>query len=313
MAPPLADTSGPSSGSVPSGLSTQNLLLDPDIRDWVVLPLLVIMIAAGLLRQHLGTLLRSKAKKIPYVEGRAKNSLARAMRLRGGSSNFITSAKWEARRRYLSAKDGGHLREEADWAEHEATTEKAKEASGGMDMMNPMSMMEGMQGNLAFMVQNMVMMQGISFFFKGFILVKVPFPLTNGFKGMFQRGLDLSTLDTSYVSSVSWYFLVMFGLRAFFRLVIGDPSQEMVESAKIQHDLGTQTNAPAGPQQFDAPAKLRGEADNLELLPRHKSSLDDVEKRLLGKRYPKKKLSTSAGDDFFGQISAKQSSKKKKS
>ena len=36
---------------------------------------------------------------------------------------------------------------------------------------------------------------------------------------MFQRGLEgLSTLDTSYVSSVSWYFLVMFGLRGFFRL-----------------------------------------------------------------------------------------------
>ena len=86
------------------------------------------------------------------------------------------------------------------------------------------------------MVQNMVMMQGISHFFQGFILLKVPFPLTRGFKTMFQKGLGefTSNLDTSYVSSVSWYFLVMFGLRAFFRMAIGDPTQEQIESMKLQ-------------------------------------------------------------------------------
>lgn len=46
-------------------------------------------------------------------------------------------------------------------------------------------------------------MQGISHFFGGFVIVKVPFPLTTGFKQMFQGGLDLSTMDTFYVSSVS--------------------------------------------------------------------------------------------------------------
>ena len=77
---------------------------------------------------------------------------------------------------------------------------------------------------MVFVVQNMVMMLGISHFFLGFILVKVLFPLKNGFKQIFQRGLDLSTLETSYVSNVSWYFLVMFGLHAFFLLAIGDTS-----------------------------------------------------------------------------------------
>lgn len=155
----------------------------------------------------------------------------------------------------------------------------------------------------------MVMMQGISHFFKGYVLVKIPFHLTQGFKGMFQRGLELQTLDTSYVSSVSWYFLVMFGLRGFFRLVIGDPSQEQVESNMVQSQLGVQ---PSGgpPQQFDAPKALNAEADNLELLPSHKSSLDDVEKRLLGKKYPKKKL--KVGDDLFTGYGKVSGSKKKK-
>lgn len=158
------------------------------------------------------------------------------------------------------------------------------------------------------MVQNMVMMQGISHFFQGFILLKVPFPLTRGFKMMFQRGLGefTSNLDTSYVSSVSWYFLVMFGLRGFFRMVIGNPSQEQMESNQMQMSLGLTQSA--GPKQFDAPKALVGEADNLELLFRPKSELDEVERRLLGSKYPKKKI--QAKDDLYGYGTISKSKKK---
>lgn len=186
--------------------------------------------------------------------------------------------------------------------------EQDKEAGAGNEnadplaAMNPMAMMDGMKGNMAFMVQNMVMMQGISHFFKGFVLVKVPFALTNGFKQMFQRGLDLQTLETSYVSSVSWYFLVMYGLRAFFRLVIGDVPQETQESMQLQHSFGMLLNAPAGPQKFEAEKALRNEADAMEIA-RYYSTIDEAEKRLLGKRYPKRKARSTAGnpgDDIFG-------------
>ena len=113
----------------------------------------------------------------------------------------------------------------------------------------------------------MVMMQGISHFFHGFILVKFLFPLTNGFKQIFQHGLDLSTLETSYVSNVNWYFLVMFGLNAFFRLTIGDPSPESLGSTIKKPDLGMEEGpAPVGPHQFVAPKALIAEADNLELV-----------------------------------------------
>lgn len=271
----------------------QNLVLDSDIRDWVVLPLLVIMIAAGLLRHFMGILLKGTPKKIPRIEQRSKMLLRRAATLRSGASNFISKSKWEARRAYLCDKEDGYLREEADWAIDE---KDQAPPDATVDPMNPMAMMDGMKGQMAFMVQNMVMMNGISHFFKGFILLKVPFPLTRGFKLMFQRGLDLQTLDTSYVSSVSWYFLVMFGLRSFFRMVIGDPSQEEQEDTARQMQLGLHMTA--GPQQFDAPKVLRAEADNLEMISKKTSELDTVEKRLLGKKYPKKKI--QAKDDLYG-------------
>lgn len=47
---------------------------------------------------------------------------------------------------------------------------------------------------------------------------------------MLQRGVQLSTLDASYVSSTSWYFLVMFGLKSVINLFLQDsPVQNEVK------------------------------------------------------------------------------------
>ena len=88
------------------------------------------------------------------------------------------------------------------------------------------------------MVPNMVMMTFISYFFSGFVLVKVPFGLTNRFKVMLQRGVDLSTLDVSYVSSLSWYFLLMYGLRSVFKLVLGQDSVAEEEKRMLNMQMG---------------------------------------------------------------------------
>lgn len=91
-------------------------------------------------------------------------------------------------------------------------------------------------------------------------------------------------------------------------MAIGDPTQEQVESMKMQHLLGL--GAPSvGPAKFDAPKMLTQEADNLELLNKPKSDLDDVERRLLGSKYPKKKM--QAKDDLFGYGSVSAKAKKR--
>jgi ER membrane protein complex subunit 3 len=156
----------------------------------------------------------------------------------------------------------------------------------------------------------MVLMQGIQHFFSGYVLLKVPFPLTAGFKNMFQRGMaELPDLDSSYVSSVSWYFLVMFGLRSFFQLAVGDPPLEYKEQMQLQAMQGYQPPSPPGkPQNGEAMAKLlRQEAENLEMLVPHTSELDSVEKRLLGNRMPRKKQarSGSSADFLFATVKPK--------
>lgn len=264
------------------------------------------------------------------VDGKTRSALARVGRLRGGAGGYLSARRWEARRQAWSVREvhqsGGEnfgwLRQLAGQAEEAKILLNAqKERSGGADVngepltstlvpgMDPGILMDGMKGNMAAMVQNMVMMQGISHFFRGFVLVRVPFPLPRGFKQMFQRGLyDLNTLDTSYVSSVSWYFLVMFGLRAFFRLAMGDPVQEEVEGNEVQKELGRDYGPPPGAQ-FDAVKLLRTEADNLELINMRSQrfKIDEAEKNLLGKNcLRKKKIQGSGVDDvIFGQFSAR--------
>ncbi len=189
----------------------QNLLLDSNIRDWVVLPLLVIMIAAGLLRHHVSVWLRTTSKPIPYHDVQARNLLQRATRLHSISN--ISKVKWEARRRYYST---GLLRDEVARLEQERKQQEelAKNDSTRIEDFNPMStMMDAVKGNAVFMVQNMVMMQGISFFFQGYVLLKVPFSLTNGFSkfsySVFTRSCMIS------LSLNSSPFLTRFLLNSF--------------------------------------------------------------------------------------------------
>ena len=42
-----------------------------------------------------------------------------------------------------------------------------------------------------------------------------------GFKSMMQRGIETQDMDVRWVSSLSWYFLNLFGLDGLFRLLLG--------------------------------------------------------------------------------------------
>lgn len=269
------------------------LLLDPDIRDWVVLPLFVIMVAAGLLRHSLGILLQGNPSKASPISARSSSVLRQTMKLQTGAAHYMTTWRWQCRKEHAIQT----LKQEADWAEAEHTKQTDDKNNNGNAADDPMSAMMNnpmsmMKGSMAFMVQNMVMMQGIQHFFSGFILLKVPFPLTAGFKSMFQRGLgtELPDLEPSYVSSVSWYFLVMYGLRSFLQLVIGDPPLEIREQSSKTMQYGFLPPGRPAPEGTAVAQQLRQEAENLEVFVQpHKSEFDTVEKRVLGvQRYPKK-------------------------
>lgn len=99
-------------------------------------------------------------------------------------------------------------------------------------------MMAGMKTQMVMMVPQMVIMGWINFFFQGFVLsasrrrwsgvayhscflVKLPFPLTLGFRSMLQRGIETPDMDVRWVSSLSWYFLNFFGLNGLYHILLG--------------------------------------------------------------------------------------------
>jgi hypothetical protein len=61
------------------------------------------------------------------------------------------------------------------------------------------------------------------------LAVKLPFPLTPQFKSMLQSGVGTRDLDVRWVSSLSWYFLTLFGLQPVYNFILGS------NNGKLRH------------------------------------------------------------------------------
>lgn len=79
----------------------------------------------------------------------------------------------------------------------------------------------------------MLSMAWVSYFFSGFVLVKLPFPLTDSFKSMLQQGVFIPNLDSSYVSSLSWYFINLFGVRGLLSLFLDQYGWHRLHSSRF--------------------------------------------------------------------------------
>jgi hypothetical protein len=97
---------------------------------------------------------------------------------------------------------------------------------------------------------NMLMMGFVSYFFSGFVLLRIPFPLTDRFKTMLQRGIFLNSLNASYVASLSLFFILLFGLRGLFSLLLGSDSAaidnpDQMMAAQMSMGTGGMMGGPA--------------------------------------------------------------------
>ena len=100
-------------------------------------------------------------------------------------------------------------------------TENLAGAPANPMMTNPDGMMGPMKKQMAMQMPYMIMMSFISYLFSGFVIAKIPFYLPTSFRLMVQRGVNIGGLDVTYVSSLSWYFLAMFGLQGVYYLLLG--------------------------------------------------------------------------------------------
>jgi len=133
-----------------------------------------------------------------------------------------------------------------------------------------------MKGNVAMMVPQTLIMGWINAFFSGFVIMKLPFPLTPQFKAMLQSGVGTRDLDVRWVSSLSWYFLTLFGLQPVYNFILGSDN-----SANQMSQQMAQMNPTAAMGGNNDPDKLfLSEAENLEVI-EHDYILNGIEDRLL--------------------------------
>ncbi|XP_063204380.1 ER membrane protein complex subunit 3 isoform X1 [Chroicocephalus ridibundus] len=188
-------------------MSEPELLLDSNIRLWVVLPIVFITFFVGMIRHYVSILLQSD-KRLTQEQVSDSQVLIRSRVLRE-NGKYIPKQSFLSRKYYFNNPEDGFFKK---------TKRKVVPPS---PMTDPTMLTDMMKGNVTNVLPMILIGGWINMTFSGFVTTKVPFPLTLRFKPMLQQGIELLTLDASWVSSASWYFLNVFGLRSIYTLILG--------------------------------------------------------------------------------------------
>ncbi|XP_062891397.1 ER membrane protein complex subunit 3-like [Mobula hypostoma] len=251
----LRASAGEMAGSEPE------LLLDPGIRLWVVLPVVLITFLAGVTRHYLGLVLQAERKPGLRQLGHSQVLIrSRALREHG---KYIPRQSFVMRKHFFNDAESGFFRK---------TKIKIVPKNPITD---PSMLTEMMKGNLTNVVSMILIGGWINSAFSGFVITKVPFPLTLRFKPMLQRGVALPSLDPSWVSSASWYFLNVFGLRSLYSLILGQEHAANQMRAMQDQMTGTAMSLPP-----DTNKAFKAEWEALELVD-HRWALETVEEELM--------------------------------
>ncbi|ENN74190.1 ER membrane protein complex subunit 3 [Dendroctonus ponderosae] len=238
-----------------------DLIVDTQIRVWVFLPIVVITFLVGIIRHYVSILLSSQ-KKVETQQFQDSQLILRSRLLRE-NAKYIPKAAFLSRRQVFNREEDGYL------------TQQRPAVTSSM-MTDPSMMTDMVKGNLTNVLPMIVVGGWINWMFSGFITTKVPFPLTLRFKSMLQRGIELNHLDASWVSSASWYFLNVFGLRSIYALVLGENN-----AADQSRQMQDQMSGAAMAMPPDPKVAFKAEWEALEIVD-HQWALADIESKLIG-------------------------------
>lgn len=174
------------------------------------------------------------------------------------NNGLLTSEEFEARRQFFIEK--------LNSTDYFATIEDpdAGPANPFTDASTNDALMNMAKGNIMNFVPQTIIMGWVNYFFAGFVIMKLPFPLTDGFKSMLQSGVATPDLNVRYVSSISWYFVTLFGLRPVYSLIMGDSTAaDQIIALQQQQQPLPNLGGPGAPK---VDKIFKAEAENIQIL-----------------------------------------------
>jgi hypothetical protein len=186
-------------------------------------------------------------------------------RLLRENGKYLPKHSFLMRRQYFNNEESGYFK-----------VSLKRPSNAPNPMTDPSMMTDMLKGNVTNVLPMILIGGWINWTFSGFVTTKVPFPLTLRFKPMLQRGIELMSLDASWVSSASWYFLNVFGLRSIYALVLGE--NNAADQTRVMQDQmsGAAMAMPTDPKQA-----FKAEWEALEIC-EHQWALKSVENELTG-------------------------------
>jgi hypothetical protein len=179
------------------------------------------------------------------------------------NGRYISKQGFYMRRHYFNNEENGYFK----------TQKRSTPAQTALP--DPSMMTEMLKGNVTNVLPMVVIGGWINWMFSGFVTTKVPFPLTLRFKPMLQRGIELVSLDAAWVSSASWYFLNVFGLRSIYALVLGE--NNAADQSRLMQE---QMSGAAMSMPMDPKVAFKAEWEALEISS-HKWELADLDNEVL--------------------------------
>ncbi|CEP63151.1 ER membrane complex subunit EMC3 LALA0_S07e03554g [Lachancea lanzarotensis] len=245
-----------------------DLTLDPMLKYWVLFPISIVMILVGVCRQYIMVLLSLKTKTVSQTRLTEVQYISKAQALLGNGSNLCEES-FKMRQEYLAniLAEGKFL----------AQKEKPETPANPLTDPNASDAMMGMAtSNLANYIPQTLIMWWVNHFFAGFLLMKLPFPLTIKFKEMLQNGIMTPDLDPRWVSSISWYFISTLGLAPVNNLFFGGSNDEpeLQAIAQQQQQIQSVVGGPA------PDVMMKGLSNDLTIA-QHESCFDAIEERVL--------------------------------
>ncbi|SCU86791.1 LAFA_0E03070g1_1 [Lachancea sp. 'fantastica'] len=246
-----------------------DLTLDPKLKYWVLFPISIVMILVGVCRQYIMVLLSLKTTTVTRKRLTEVQYISKAQALLGNGSNLCEES-FQMRKEYLANVLG----------EGKFIAQKEKPETPPNPLTDPNAsdaMMSMATSNLANYIPQTLIMWWVNHFFAGFLLMKLPFPLTIKFKEMLQNGIMTPDLDPRWVSSISWYFISTLGLAPVNNLFFSGWGNDEPELQMISQQQQQIQAVPGGP----APdVMMKGLANDLTIA-QHESCFDSIEERVL--------------------------------